>query len=160
MNKPFLVGLTLLASTGSGVGCIDTDTAVFVDATVGAASVAVGGSGLQITLTGSFALDLHLGARASGASEVTYTSFSLKAADDTVLVESLLVTPDKPSPVAVEPGSDVVVTFTIDSGPDSIGQDLKDRTCAGQVKIAGVIEDSLESESSPIESEPFTPTCS
>jgi hypothetical protein len=158
MNKPFLVALALLPSIGSGVGCIDTDTAVFVDATVGGASLSVSGTGLVTSVSGGFALQLHLGARASGASEVTYQSFSLKSTDDTVLVESLPVTPDKPSPVSVEPGGDVVVTFTITA--DDLPPDLKDRVCAGQVKIATVIEDSLEGESSPVESEPFTPSCS
>lgn len=151
MPKRFLVAGALLAA-----GCIDTDTAVFVDASIDAPSVTVGGGGLGVTLAGSFALDLHLGARASGTSQVTYASFSLKAADDTVLVESLPVAPDRPSPVSVEPGSDVLVTFTIDTGASTLPVDLKDRICAGQVKISGVIEDSLESESSPIESAPFT----
>lgn len=152
MHKRILVALGLL-----GAGCIDTDTAVFVDATLGTASVTVGGGGLGVTLNGSFALELHLGARASGTSEVTYTSFSLKsAADDAVLVESLPVAPDKPSPVSVDPGSDVVVTFTIDTGASTLPTDLRDRICAGQVRISGVIEDSLESESSPIESAAFT----
>ncbi|NUO49447.1 MAG: hypothetical protein HOV80_11380 [Polyangiaceae bacterium] len=160
MNKPFLVALALIASTGPGLGCIDTDTAVFVDATLGAPTLSVTGSGLGASLGGSFALELHLGARASGPSDVTFTSFSLKAADDTVLVESLPVAPDKPSPVEVQPGSDVAVTFTIDTGSDVIASDVKDRICAGQVKISGVIDDSLESGSSPIESEPFTPSCS
>lgn len=159
MNKPFLVGLALLASSGGVAGCIDTDAAVFVDATVGNASLAASGGGLVASLSGSFALELHLGERASGASEVTYQSFSLKAADDTVLIESLPVSPDTPSPVTVEPGGDVVVTFTIDN--DELPVDVKEAICnAGQLKISGVLEDSLESESSPIESATFSPSCS
>jgi hypothetical protein len=50
----------------------------------------------------------------------------------------------------------VVVTFTIDTGSSTLPTDVRDRICAGQVKISGVIEDSLESESSPVESEPFS----
>jgi hypothetical protein len=153
MHKRFLAVGALLAA-----GCIDTDTAVFVDASVEAPSLTVGGGGLGVTLQGSFILDLHLGARASGTSQVTYSSFSLKAADDTVLVESLPVTPDKASPVSVEPGSTVAVSFTIDTGSSTLPVDLKDRICAGQVKVSGVVEDSLESESSPVESAAFAPS--
>jgi|SRR5687767_1567368 hypothetical protein len=158
MKKAFLVVAALLGLV-PGAGCVDTDPAVFVDATVGGATLTVQGGGLGVTLSGVFALELHLGARASGPSDVTFSSFSLKAADDTVLVESLPVSPDKPSPVAVEPGSDVAVTFTIDTGADTLPADLKDRICGGQVKIAGVLEDSLESESSPVESPLFSASC-
>jgi hypothetical protein len=153
MSKRILLAALLAA------GCIDTDAAVFVDATLGAPALTlVPAGGFGVTLQGSFALELHLGARASGTSQVTYTSFSLKAADGSVVVESLPVAVDKPSPVAVDPGSDVLVTFTIDSGATVLDNTVKDRICAGQVKIVGVIEDSLESESSPLESAPFSPS--
>ncbi len=150
MSKRLLVALLFSA------GCIDTDAAVFVDATIGAAGLTVvPQGGLGFGMQGSFALELHLGARASGTSQVTYTSFSLKASDGTVVVESLPVAVDKPSPVAVEPGSDVLVTFTVDTGAATLDPAIKDKICAGQVQIVGVIEDSLESESSPLESPPF-----
>ncbi len=153
MRKAILVGAILAA------GCIDTDPAVFVDASLASPSLAVAGGGLGVTLSGSFRLDLHLGKRASGPSDVTFTSFSLKTADESaVLVESLPVVPTQASPVEVAPGSDVTVTFAIDSGADTLPASVKDQICAGQVRISGVIEDSLESQSSPVLSEPFTPT--
>ena len=151
MSKRLLVAAVLLA------GCIDTDAAVFVDATIGApALTVVPQGGLGFGLQGSYALELHLGARASGTSQVTYTSFSLKGSDGSVVVESLPVAVDKPSPVSVDPGGDVLVTFTIDTGAATLDPAVKDQICAGQVRIVGVIEDSLESESSPIESSPFS----
>lgn len=138
------------------VGCIDTDTAVFVDATIDSPGVEVGDEALGVTLSGEFQLTLHLGARASGPSEVSYASFSLKTASGTVVVESLPVSPSLPSPADVEPGgTDTVVTFTIDTGTDLLPAELKEQLCAEQVVIAGIIEDSLATTGTPVESEPF-----
>lgn len=137
-------------------GCIDTDTAIFVDATIDSPTVNVEEEALGVTLDGDFQLTLHLGARASGTSEVTYSSFALKTASGTVLVESLPASPSIPSPAEVEPGgTDTLVTFTIDTGTDLLPATLKDQLCAEQVIIAGILEDSLATSSTPVESEPF-----
>lgn len=138
--------------------CIDTDTAVFVDPSIEAPELAVQASALGASMSGSFDLVLHLGARASGPAEVTYSSFSLKTADGaSVIVESLPVTASVPSPVAVDPGGDdVIVSFTIDTGADLIPQEQLDAICAGQVLVAAVLDDSLATSSTAAQSAPFT----
>lgn len=147
---------SFVAAAFLNAGCIDTDTAIFVDATIDSPSVDVGDEALGVTLSGDFQLTLHLGARASGPSEVTYGSFALKTASGTVLVESLPASPSIPSPADVEPGgTDTLVTFTIDTGTDLLPATLKDQLCAEQVIIAGILDDSLATTSTPVESEPF-----
>ncbi|NUP09402.1 MAG: hypothetical protein HOW73_25395 [Polyangiaceae bacterium] len=146
-----------LALLVTGAGCIDTDTAVFVDATIDNAEATVEEEALGIHLTGSFQLTLHLGARASGESSVTFGSFSLIDENDTVVVESLPVVSSEPAPFTVEPGgADTAVTFTIDTGVDLLPAEVKDAICAGPVIVSGIIEDSLATTSTPVESEAFS----
>lgn len=140
----------------SVAGCIDTDTAVFVDATLDNPSLAVGEETLGASLNGSFDLTLHLGARASGTSTVTVQSFSLATEDGTVIVESLPVS-SPAGAITVEPGgTDTVVPFTIDTGSDLLDAAVKDQICAGPVVVTGVIDDSLATSATPVESEPFS----
>ncbi len=154
MRAPFIALVAL-----SVAGCIDTDTAVFVDATIDNPSLTVTEETLGAALGGSFELTLHLGARASGPSSVSYQSFSLAKEDGTVIVESLPVSASQPAPVEVEPGgTDSVVTFTIDTGADLLDAAIKDQICAGSVVVMGVIDDSLATSATPVESEPFSPS--
>ncbi len=153
MRLPALALILLLSPA-----CIDTDTAVFVDATLDNPTLTVDQATLGTSMSGSFELTLHLGARASGPSEVTFQSFSLKDANGDVIVESLPVEASSPSPITVEPGgADSVVTFSIDTGADLLAAEVVDQICAGEVFISGVIDDSLATSSTPVESEPFSP---
>lgn len=149
-----------LSVAGGGVaGCIDTDTAVFVDATIDNPTLAVTPDTLGFYLAGSYELTLHLGARASGPSSVSYQSFSLASEGGTIIIESLPVTPSAEAPVSVEPGgTDTVVSFTIDTGDDPLASALLDQVCAGPLIITGVIDDSLATSATPVESEPFSPS--
>jgi hypothetical protein len=159
MRKSFFVLAGAVALSPS-VTCVDTDPAVFVAAELDTPAMTVQASALGVALSGSFTLELHLGARASGTSEVTVGAFSLRTADQSeVLLESLPVASAQPAPYEVEPGSDVTVNFTIEPGGDTFPLELRDRLCGGPVVITGVIEDSLESGSSPVESPAFTPKC-
>jgi hypothetical protein len=147
-----LVGLTAL-----GTAC-NLDPAVFVEPAIESPRLALAGGVLGSSLAGEFTLTLHLGARASGPSEVAFGAFSLVDAKGEVVLDGLPVAPSRPSPVAVEPDSDETVVFTIDSGDEPIADALAAAICAGDVAIRGTLEDSLESGSSPVESDLFAAT--
>lgn len=150
---PVLVLLPLLSSC-------NTDAAVFVDPDVEEPAVTVTKAALGTSLTGTFTLTLHLSARASGPSNVTVGAFSLKKTDGTtVLVDNLPYAADTPNPVAVAEDSTTTVKITIDSGSKLLDAAVHDALCAGDVILAGVIEDSLLTTSTPVESDPFTPSC-
>jgi hypothetical protein len=139
-------------------GCPNTDTAVFVDPTIGTPTLDVGGSVLVTSIKGSFPLDLHLGARASGPSQVSIGQFEIQDAKKT----GAIVTPlplDSGStqfPVTVEPDSDVNVTLTFD---EETKQETVTKLCdpAGVI-ITGTIEDSLQDTATPVESAVVHPT--
>ena len=158
MKRLAPVLLSLCAFATMGASCIDTDTAVFVDATIDQPQLTVTEEALGTSLTGSFLLVLHLGARASGESSVSFASFSLVDENDDVIVESLPIVASDPSPVTVEAGgADTAVTFTIDTSPDLLDPSVRDQICAGQIAISGVVEDSLATAPTPVESGLFSP---
>lgn len=142
-------------------GCIDTDAAVFVDASVSAPSAAVSGSTLGTSLDGSFVLDLHLGPRASGPGEVSAESFTItNAAQDVDVISPLEVLADRALPVTVEPDSDVVVTFSFSTGASPLPAAKKDELCAaGGLRIKAVIRDSLQGGATTAISDVFQPSC-
>jgi hypothetical protein len=140
-----------------GTAC-NLDPAVFVEPAIESPRLALTGGVLGSSLTGEFTLTLHLGARASGPSEVAFGAFSLVDANGEVVLDGLPVAPSRPSPIAVEPDSDELVVFTIDSGDEPIDDALATAICAGEIAIRGTLEDSLESGSSPVESDLFAAT--
>lgn len=151
--------LGLALSLGSLSGC-NLDAAVFVDPDIEEPSFAASKVALGTTISGSFRLTLHLSVRASGSSQVTVGAFQLKKSDGTtVLVDNLPITADMPNPVNVDEDSTTTVQLTISSGSDLLDATVRDAVCAGDVVIAGVIEDSLLSSSTPVASDPFTPDC-
>jgi hypothetical protein len=140
-------------------GCPNTDAAVFVDAEIEAGSVAIEPQTLGVALSGSFTLSLHLSARASGPSEVSYGSFSLLSADQSdTLVASLPLTASLASPVDVAPDATVTVELTIDMGSDLLDAGLVERICAGPVVFSGVVDDSLLGGSTTAVSQPIVPS--
>jgi hypothetical protein len=147
----------VLVALSFGVSCVNTDTAIFVEAGVESPSLEVIDGPLGATLDGGFDLTLRLGARASGPSETTFVSFSIKSADETqVLVEDVPVTSGVSSPVTVEPdGEEVVITFAIDQGGDVLPSALVDALCAGEVVYSVVVDDSLATTTTVASSEPF-----
>jgi len=82
MRFTFTIALAALALT-AGAGGVDADAVVFVEPAISGPSAAVTGGALGTQLTGSFRLDLHLGPRASGASQVSIRSFEITDAAQT-----------------------------------------------------------------------------
>jgi hypothetical protein len=149
-------GLTMTAfSAVLSIAACNTDPAVFVDAEVVQPTLAVDPGVLGASVSGGFVLSLHLGARASGPSEVTLGALSVVDASGNVVYEPLPATPSESSPITVEPDSTVEITFAVDSGAEPVSDAVLQALCAGNVAIRVVLEDSLESGSSPIDSEPF-----
>src|SRR4051812_3413899 len=108
----------LVALAPLSAACINTDAAVFVDPTLDAAGGTLSSSAFGVSVTGVFHLKLHLGARASGSSQVSLGSFAILDADrKAAIVESLVVDASPTNfPVTVEQDSDVDVSFTFNSG--------------------------------------------
>ena len=158
--RSFRTVATLVALLGLGAlgPACNLDAAVFVEPTIESPRLAIEGGVLGSALKGEFTLTLHLGARASGPSEVSFGAFSLVDADGQVVLDGLPVEPSRPSPITVEPDSDEVVVFTIDSGDEPVADALAAAICAGDLAVRGTLEDSLESGSSPVESDQFAAT--
>ena len=153
------IALSLLA-VAFLVGC-NTDPAVFVLPAVTSPKVTVLGGALGVEVSGSFDLDLHLSARASGSSTVGLGEFELVTNGD----ESPIVSPlpglvsDQHFPVTVDQDSDVTAHFMFDSGKNPLDTNVKDQLCgAGSVVVKGVIEDSLKGSSTPVISDPVKPS--
>lgn len=144
-------------------GCINTDPTVFVAPTISApaATVTSGVFGASI-MGGTFHLDLHLGARASGPSTVMLGEFSiLDATMKTTIVSPLNAASTTTFPVTVPQGGDVNADFTFDTGtkplPMADGTELC--TPAGVV-IGATFQDSLMAGMSTLADSPvFEPTC-
>ena len=115
MNKWMRVGWAGIVALGAvgGSGCIDSDTAVFVDGSIDNAGAAVQSSALSAGLGGQFVLNFHLGARASGDSEVSLRSVMLENADRSqTLAPSLKVASAPAFPVVVPQGGDAQVQIS------------------------------------------------
>jgi hypothetical protein len=150
----------LAALALAGLAGCNTDTAVFVDPTVETPKVAVQAGLLGVGVSGSFTLDLHLGARASGSSTVTLGEFELVTGKDkSPVVSPLPLVGDKDFPLTVDQDSDVLVHFTFDSGKNPLPQSDEPALCgAGGVAVKGTIQDSLAGSSTPVFSASIDPS--
>ncbi|MCC6556687.1 MAG: hypothetical protein IT372_27315 [Polyangiaceae bacterium] len=160
MRLTFTIALAAAALT-AGAGCIDTDAAVFVEPAISGPSAAVTGGTLGTQLTGGFRLELHLGPRASGASQVSIRSFEITdAAQTAAIVSPLEAVTATALPVTVETDSDVAVEFTFDTGADLLPAEARDPLCAAEgIRITGSIQDSLQDGATPVASAVFQATC-
>jgi hypothetical protein len=150
-----LLALALSASPLLG-GCINTDAAVFVDPSIESATIDVTKGLLGTSVKGSFKLTLHLGARASGPSDVSDLSIDLRDAKGEAAITDITAILDAgPTqfPVRVEPDSDVDVAMTFDTGSKPVDEALADKLCdpAG-VTIGGTLKDSLQDTATPLDS--------
>lgn len=153
---PSLVSVLALLSAA----CVNTDAAVFVEAHLGSPSATVSALLLGTSVKGQVSLSLHLGPRASGDSSVTLGAFSVVSADQQkTLVASLPVKPNVTFPVTVRVDSDASALLTFDTGGALLPKALAAELCAGQLRITGVIQDSLETAQTPVVTDPFSPTC-
>jgi hypothetical protein len=138
------------------VACIDTDAAVFVEASVEDTMLAVQTNMLVTGLDGSFRVLLHLGPRASGPSEVGLVSFSVTDAAGNEVVASLAGEPSPVFPVTVGVDADVAVAVAVNGQelPVEAGPAL----CAGPIVIVATLDDSLRGAILGARSVPFPAT--
>jgi hypothetical protein len=132
-----LLAAPLLAS------CINTDPAVFVEATLADPVLTLGaGSVLVQSLSGSFTLELHLGARASGTSQVSLVEAKIQDATGTDTLLTLQVG-EGAFPAVVMPDDTVSLPLTFQD--DSVDPALVTKLCDPHgVTFAARIDDSLE----------------
>ena len=142
--RPTLVAAVLAAATGA-LGCVDTDPAVLVDATIEGPSATLDQGTLATTITGALSLWLHLGARASGPADIDLGQVSLTTSDGTSsLVSPLAVAADTTFPVSVQPDSDVVVGITFAPEDNQLDTDSYDTICtSGELALVVALDDSL-----------------
>ncbi len=141
-------------------GCINTDAAVFVEATVATPEMTVTPGALGATLEGSFVLKLHLGPRASGPSSVTLGAASITdESQKTEIIASLVTSSATTFPVTVELDSDVDVPIDFDTGKKLLTTEEESGLCSGNgVVIRGAITDSLQNKPTPFVSAVVKPS--
>jgi hypothetical protein len=164
MRRPLAWSSAALAAAtlGASSGCVDTDPAVFVEASIVSPAATVSAGALGTNLTASFQLKLHLGSRASGPSQVSIRSFEIASAARAPLVSPLEVTTSATLPVEVAPDSDVTVDFAFDTRTEGtpLPTDTAMPLCATDgLRIVGAIEDSLEDGATPVASDVFRADC-
>jgi hypothetical protein len=137
------LGAALLAMAGA-TGC-NPDTAVFVEASIDSVTLAAEQSSLSTGVAGNFILSLHLGPRASDASEVDLGLFSITdASRSTTIVPTLGFTAAPSFPVTVDVDSTVDMTITLPAEDNLVEADALTALCAAEgVVVVGAIEDSL-----------------
>ncbi len=157
MRFPLLLLLAAAAPLG---GCINTDTAVFVDPSLDTPTLTVANGTLSGfgSASGTFKLTLHLGARASGPSQVQPGEFDIVDATqaNTILSALALDAGSTQLPVTVAPDSDVDVSFTFDTGGKTFSADVGKQLCdSAGIVLSGRIQDSLQDTATPVTSEVF-----
>jgi hypothetical protein len=146
----------LVAAAAVGLlGCVDTDAAVFVDARIDSPSASLQMASLASGLSGGFSLNLHLGPRASGPSDVSLGNFSLKGANGTA-VDALAVSATPPFPVSVPVDADVAVQLTFAADDNLIDNADVAAVCAPQgLQLVGALDGSLRGGTFSVTSDPF-----
>ncbi len=140
-------------------GCIDTDAAVFLDATLESPALEVSASSLATGLSGSTTLSLHLGPRAAGSSTAKVVTLSLVSADGaTTLAPTLGFTSTPALPVTVNVDDTVSVALALAASDNPLQTDAAAALCAGSIRFRAVIDDSLRGGSVTSESDAFAAT--
>lgn len=150
------LGVVALAALLSG--CINTDEAIFVDASLRDANGTIETSSLSTGFSGSFAIDLHLGLRASGPSEVQLGGFSVQNADRTTTIVQVLKTTSQPTfPVLVSPSDDdVTIQVAFGSEDNLLDNTSQEDLCAPEgVVIVAALQGSLRGSTISPVSAPF-----
>lgn len=138
------------------VGCINTDAAVFIEASFSNAALTVESSSLAVGLSGSATLSLHLGPRAAGPSTARLLSLSLLDATGTTTLASSLGFESSPvQPVTIGLDETVDLSLTLSATDNTLESGAMSSLCAGPVRLRTVIDDSLRGASILAESEPF-----
>jgi hypothetical protein len=154
-----LATLATVGSAAGALGCVDTDPAVFVEASIETPSATLAAGTLVTTIAGSFALRLHLGARASGPADIDLGQVSVTTSDGaTTLVAPLAVATDSTFPVSVEPESDRLVAFTFAAEDNQLEAAAYDAICAaGPIVLTAALDDSLRGGTLRVTSAAFSP---
>lgn len=165
-----LFPLALLPLATAAAGC-SAEGAVSLTGSLGNVSLSVEDQKLVTTLSGRFDVYLELGERASGATDVSFSAFSLVNADTGAPVlagEHLSVIASTDAPVRIQPGNSTTIQFTIGDQEQAGGpvvpmevdkNDYESICGAGQLEIVGTYTDSLRGEQPvSLTSGPFTPS--
>lgn len=117
--------------------------------------------GLATTSLGSFTLVLKLGGLASSSTDVAWQAgFALQRASDRKVLVGRLPALSSVQSTNVGIGNTVKVAFSLDETASLGAADVKDSICtAGAVVITGVVSDSAQGKTVPVESGAFTPSC-
>lgn len=150
--------LLCLGASLTSAGCIDTDAAVFVEASISEPATTVTSNSLGTYVGGSCQVSFHLGPRASGPSEVSLRTFTLMSADQTSEVApSLKVTTAPDFPVTVDVDSDVGVGVSYAEQDNPQPAAALDQLCNGAgIVIVGTFDDSLRGGSITAVSAPYS----
>jgi hypothetical protein len=108
---------------------------------------------------GGFTLELHLG-HANKPSEVTVGAFTVEqTSGGSVVLPALAVQTTTTFPLAVQPNSDVMVTFTVPPATATLASSAVSQLCSTDgVVIAGTLDDATTGKQSPVYSPTFYPT--
>jgi len=139
-------------------GCINTDEAIFVEASIRDGSGSIETSSLSTGFSGSFAVDLHLGLRASGPSDVQLGGFSVQTADRLTTIVQVLKTTSQPAfPVFVTPSDDdLPVQVSFAATDNLLDNTAQEDLCAPEgVLIVGALQGSLRGSTISPASLPF-----
>ncbi len=155
-----LAAPVLLAGAGcsSGLG-IETDPTVFVTATAESPTVNVVNEALGTSVSGGFTLSLHLGARASGSSDVNIQGFQITTKDkNTVVVDVVpLEASNAKLPITLDPGGDEEVKLQINLGSDLLAKEVGQKLCNfSEMIYTGSLTDSLRGGTLPLDSDLVT----
>jgi hypothetical protein len=111
-----------------------------------------------LVLTGGFDLVLELGDAAPRSTTVTLGSFSLESEAGDILVDRVDASPDLEFPVTLGAGDSV--SAHCDLGDDQVADLADGDVCAGNIRITGVITDSLsDGRPTRVLSNAFRATC-
>ncbi len=140
-------------------GCINTDAAVFVEASIVDPVVTLQGSPAAMGISGSYTVKLHLGPRASGPSEVGLGAFTImNASRDKTLIDVLKLVAKPSFPVSVAVDSDTLVSVSMSAEDNIQLVETTDALCqAGDIVISGALDDGLLAATINPVSEPFAP---
>jgi hypothetical protein len=153
------LSLPLLALPLLLAGCVNTDPTVFVEPSLEDVTATVKGGALGATVSGAMTLNLHLGPRASGPSQVELGAFAILDAQQSAEITALTLGASSiPFPTTVDVDSDVSAALPFDLGSKTISADDGTKLCAkAGVVFRCTIQDSLLGGSTPFFSDVVHP---
>lgn len=144
-DRPVRTLLPLLALPIFLAACVNPDQSIFIEPAIKNATAFVGTHPLGTSIKGEFTLNLHLGPRASGSSQVTLGAFSILDSGQTAAITSVQIEATATEfPVTVDLDSFSFVALTFNLGNKLLPIEAKGQLCDPTgVIISGTIQDSL-----------------